>query len=535
MTGYTRREYLQTMAAGSLALGASGLIAACGGSSGSGASTAPSTGASNAASAAAGTPKRGGTLTVGFTGGGSGDTVDPLSPVANVDYARVVNLYDPLAIITPDGRAQLSAAKEITPNANATQWDIRLRPGITFHNGKDATADDVIYSFQLNLNPKAPSEAASALAALDVKGMKKLDKYTVRLPFNAPLSTLVQILSTNVTPFLVPVGFNPKRDKPIGTGPFKYQSFTAGQQSTFVRNENYWQTGLPYADKLVLVDYTDETAQSNSLVSGQSDAIAGVSTDVKAQLQSAGLKLLVSDGSGWNPFTMRVDTPPFNDLRVRQAMRLLVDRPQMREVVFTGLGHVGNDVFGLGAPEYDHSLPQRHQDIDQAKSLLKAAGHEQLTVELVTSDIAQGVVKCAQALAQQASAAGVTIKLRQVTVSEFFGQNYLKWTFAQDYWDYNFYLPQVADGSVKGAPFDETHWNDSRYTKLYNEAVATVDESKRTEICHEMQMIDYTQGGYIIPFFIPIIDAFKPNIGGVTSGLAGQSFNNYDFKHMWVG
>lgn len=519
MTGYTRREVLQRAAAGSVALSSGGLLAACGGSSSSSVSSSP---------------KRGGTLTIGFTGGGSGDTINPLAPVANVDYARVLNLYDLFAQITPHGTAALNVAKEIVPNATATQWDIRLRPGITFHNGKEATADDVIYTFQLNVNPKAPGEAAAALAALDVKGMKKLDKYTARIPFSRPISTLVQSLATNVAPYLVPVGFNPKKDKPMGTGPFKYQSFTPGQQSTFVRNENYWQTGLPHVDSLVLVDYSDETAQANSLVSGQSDAIAGVSTDVKAELQSAGQKLLISNGGGWNPFTMRVDVPPFNDVRVRQAMRLIVDRTQMREVVFSGLGLLGNDVFGIYSPEYDHSLPQRHQDIDQAKSLLKAAGHENLTVELVTSDIAQGVVKCAQVLARQASAAGVTINLRQVTVSEFFGPNYLKWVFAQDYWDYNFYLPQVADSSIAGAPFNETHWNDPHYTSLYRQGEATLDQSRQTQICHELQMIDYNQGSYIIPFFIPIIDAYRTKVGGTVVGIAGQSFNNYDFKHMWL-
>ena len=526
MDGYTRREYLQTVAAGSLALGAGGLIAACGssGSSSPGSSTSANLGA----------PKRGGTLTIGFTGGGSGDTINPLAPVANVDYARVLNLYDLFAQITPQGKSAMNLAEEITPNSTATYWDIRLRKGVTFHNGKEATAEDVIYTFQLNVNPKAPGEAAAALSALDVKGMKKLDKYTARIPFSRPISTFVQSLATNVAPYLVPVGFNPKTDKPVGTGPFKYQNFTPGQQSTFVRNENYWQHGLPYVDSLVMVDYSDETAQANSLVSGQSDGIAGVSTQVRAQLESGGQKLLISNGGGWNPFTMRVDVAPFNDVRVRQAMRLIVDRKQMRDTVFNGLGLMGNDVFGIFAPEYDHSLPQRTPDIERAKSLLKAAGQENLTVTLVTSDIAQGVVNCAQVLAQQASAAGVKINLRQVTVSEFFGQNYLKWPFAQDYWDYNFYLPQVADSNIAGAPFNETHWNDPNYTRLYNQAEATLDEAKRTQICHELQMIDYNQGAYIIPFFIPIIDAHRPNIGGTIAGVAGQSFNNYDFKHMWI-
>ena len=126
-----------------------------------------------------------------------------------------------------------------------------------------------------------------------------------------------------------------------------------------------------------------------------------------SEVQGEGKNVLLSAGGGWNPFTMRVDTGTFSDVRIRQAMRLVVDRQQMLDLVFGGFGTLGNDLFGIWAPEYDHSLPQRHQDIDQAKSLLKAAGAEGLHVTLVTSDIAQGTVLAAQVFAQQASEAGI--------------------------------------------------------------------------------------------------------------------------------
>ena len=107
----------------------------------------------------------------------------------------------------------------------------------------------------------------------------------------------------------------------------------------------------------------------------------------------------------------------------------VVDRQQMLDLVFGGFGTVGNDVFGIWAPDYDHSLPQRHQDIDQAKSLLRAAGAEDLQVSLITSDIGQGVTLAAQVLAQQASLAGITMSVDDVTVNDFYGTNYLKWTY----------------------------------------------------------------------------------------------------------
>jgi peptide/nickel transport system substrate-binding protein len=497
-------------------------LAGCGSNSGSSTTTSTTSGARG--------PQRGGTLNVGFTGGSSSDTLNPLSPVANVDYARVNNLFDLLVRMTPDAQPVLYLAEEIEPNADATIWTIRVRKGVTFHNGKDLTADDVLYTFRETLNPKSPGEAAAALHALNPADMKKLDNYTVSLPFSQPIATLVQVLSTNIAPYIFPVGFDVKH--PVGTGPFKFESFAAGSQSTFVRNPDYWMSGLPYADTLVITDYSDETSQTNALISGEANLIAGLSSVSITPIKNANKQVLISEGAGWNPFTMRVDTAPFNDVRVRQALRLLVDRQQMLELVFGGYGTLGNDIFGIFAPEYDHSIPQRPHDVEQAKSLLRAAGQEKLAVQLVTSDIAQGVTRMAEVYAQQALAAGVTVTLRDTT--NFFGPNYLKWVFAQDYWDYNYYVPQVADATLSTSPYNECHFNNSRYQSLYNQAQATLDQNHRNEIAHEMQMIDYKEGGYIIPFFLPVIDAHAPNVNGVVAAKSGLSFNNYDFKRVWL-
>src|SRR5436305_6808996 len=107
---------------------------------------------------------------------------------------------------------------------------------------------------------------------------------------------------------------------------------------------------------------------------------------------------------------MRVDQAPFSDVRVRQAMRLIVNRPQMVEQVLSGQGRIANDMYSPFDPFYASSLPQRHQDIEQAKALLKQAGHENLSVTLTTAPVFQGIVQAAQVFAQQASQAGVNVK-----------------------------------------------------------------------------------------------------------------------------
>lgn len=516
-----RRTLLKNLAATS-ALAVPGLgIAACGG-------------ASSASSSNSSTQriKKGGTLRAGLSGGSSSDTLDAQAGVTTVDFARIFQLYEPLVGFGPDAHLVPILADELTPSADATSWVVRVRPGVTFHNGKTLTADDVIYSLNRIVNPKAPLPGAVPLAAVDVAGMRKLDSRTVKIPCHTPYAILDQTLA-NYYYNIVPVGYNPKA--PVGTGPFKYVSFTPGQQSIFARYANYWRNGQPYVDQVVITEFADETSQLNALSSQQIHMVNQLSSAAGRTLQSSGSKVVISKGGGWVPFTMRVDVAPFNDARVRQAMRLLVDRQQMLNAVFGGYGTVGNDVFSHYDPSYDTSLPQRTYDPAQARSLLKAAGHENPTLELVTAPIAQGAAASAQVLAQQARAGGVTVSLRQVTVTDFYGPQYLKWTFAQDFSFYQYYLPSAAQFFIPSGPYNECHYNNPRYTSLFNQALRIVDPPKRFPLIHEMQQIDYTNGGYIIPFFPPVIDGVAANVHGVQPTRTGAPLNNYDWRTVWIG
>ena len=516
-----RRGFLKLAGAGSAAVAAGSVVSACGAGS--------SSAAPGSAAGSGGAPKRGGKLVAALSGGNANDTLNPLYPVNNTDYVRVAQLFDPLVQYTVADQPQLYLAEELIPNSNATEWTIRVQRGVTFHNGKDLTADDVIYTFQQVFNPKSPGESASSLGAVDVSGIKKLDNWTVRVPCKTPFSVIEGALSGF---YIIPTDFDVHH--PVGTGPFKFKSFTPGEQSVFDRNDSYWVSGLPYLDSLVLSDYADESSQVNALISGQADIINLLSPASIGAIRSSGNDVVISPGSGWTPFTMRVDMAPFSDVRVRRAMQLIVDRQQMIDVVFDGYGTVGNDLFSIWDPVYDHALPQRRQDLDQAKFLLKQAGHEGLTTQLVTGPIAQGTVQAAEVLAEQAKGAGVTVNLKSITVTDYYGPDYLKWVFAQDYWYSNPFFDQVGSSMLASSPFNETHYNDPAYTALYEQALATVDVAKRTEIAHEMQAISYNNGGYIIPYFAPIIEAHAPNVHGDIPSKSGESFNRFDLKAFWL-
>ncbi len=262
----TRRQVLHSAVVSGVAVSASGFLAACGGSSGSGASTA------TGSAAPTGSIKAGGILRVGATGGGAKDSIDAHIATADTDIMRLWNLYEPLAVRPPDfGPLQMLVAESLEPEkGSAKTWIVKLRPGVEFHNGKTVTADDVIFSINRILDPKSPKTGATSIGYVDAARMKKLDKLTVRIPLKFANATFPDDIGQYFNS-IVPVGYDPK--KPVGTGAFKFQSFTPGQQSVFVKNPHYWQTGKPHVDQLVIIDFPDNTARVNALLGGQVDAI----------------------------------------------------------------------------------------------------------------------------------------------------------------------------------------------------------------------------------------------------------------------
>jgi peptide/nickel transport system substrate-binding protein len=283
---------------------------------------------------------------------------------------------------------------------------------------------------------------------------------------------------------------------------------------------------------VTIIDFSDSASLQNALTTGVIHGAGALEGPQIAALAATGSVRTVKSHTGAiTPFTMRVDQAPFNDVNVRQAMRLLVDRQQLINSALDGSGTVGADVSSPYDPNYDTSL-HREQDIAQAKSLLKKAGQENLKVQLVTSAVATGTVAMATVLAQQAQAAGVTISLKTVDPTTFFGPNYLRWTFSQDFYNYSPYLGQVAQSLLPASPFNETHWSLPHYGSLYRQANATADPALRKEIEHEMQQIDFTQGGYIIPAFIDALDAYSTTITGYASAKVGQPLSDFNFEQF---
>ncbi len=324
------------------------LAAACGG--GSSSSTA-----ATGASTSAGTPVKGGTLRAGFVGGGTAETLNLYQGVTPIDESRAQNLFDPLLVVNPDLTTGPGLALEFNANTDATEYEIKLRPGVEFHNGKTFGAEDVIYSMRL-MAKSANFASVPFVAGINLKDLKAIDATTVKVPLLYPDADL----GANFVYWNTWMVQNGETDftKPVGTGPFMYDTFKAGTQSTFKKNPNYWQTGKPYVDELLIQSIDDNNARLEALQSGQIDAMAQLPTaEAKAHQATGDITVLVAKSPQAMMFYMDTTQGAVQRLRVRQAMKLIADRPALVASAISGFGTVGNDIVGKGLPFYDTSCP----------------------------------------------------------------------------------------------------------------------------------------------------------------------------------
>ncbi len=473
-------------------------------------------------------------LVHGATGGGLKDTLDPHFPVTMPDIARVRSLYEPLLRFTPDYRVEPCLAEETSHNADATEWTFRLRRGVTFHDGRDFTAEHVKASVERFANPDKPAPYGVDLApVIDFASCRALDPHTYRMVLKEPYGIMDEALA-QYSLGMVPADFDVNH--PVGTGPFTYDRFVPGQRSRFLRHGDYWD-GPASVDSLVIIDFSDDAAKVNALLAGQVQTIDNLPAYLAGTIEQQGARTLVSETGGWVPFTMRVDAAPFSDVRVRQAMRLIVDRQQMIDQALSGFGRVGNDLYGPFDPDYlGDELPQRHQDIDQARSLLRAAGYaDNLQVELTTSTaVGTGGVESANLFVQQAAQAGVQVRVNKVDSSVFYGSQYLSWVFAQDFWSTRLYLPQAIACSLPTSPYNETHFADPRFAELIAAAKRTTDRDRRRTLLQDAQRIEYETGGFIIWAFANQVDGYSPSVHGLEPARE-QPLSAYRFHTVTLG
>jgi peptide/nickel transport system substrate-binding protein len=469
---------------------------------------------------------------VGFVGGGVGENLVPGLQVNGIDTARATCLFDTLVFPKPNLDWEPALAEEFIPNKDASVWTIRLRQGVVWHDGKPFTADDVIYTLRKTGAAKSTWGGKATADLMKLNELKKLDPHTLRVPLHSPIAELpgylyhpvMSIVQNGQTNFA----------KPVGTGPFAFESFAAGRNSVFRRNPNYWRDHQPYVDSVECISIADSSARFNALASGQIDAMENLSFAQAQQLHGNGtLVVLQGNGPVMVPITMAADLKPFSDVRVRQAFRLIANRPQLLQQAQLGYGTLGNDLYGKGLKYYNNELPQRHQDIEKAKSLLKQAGYPSLNVTMYSSSYQPGMLESATVFAQQAKAAGVTVQVNNGPADTYFTDHYLKAPFMQSYWAPVPLPTWMSQAVMSSSQWNETHWKKQSFDKLVKQATGELNETRARDLWYEVQSILWNQGGYLIWGYQPFLDGLAKKVHGAHASGA-QPLGDYRFSEWWL-
>lgn len=486
---------------------------------------------STAPSAASATPRTGGRLRAAFAGGGATEVLDPHVTNLYAEIARSKAMFEKLADFGSDMKPEPRLAESWESSADLRTWRVTLRKA-TFHDGSPVRATDVLDSYARITAPDSTRRAKASLSVIDLAASSALDDRTIELVLKRPYAELPNALATLGAAILPGGTIDPAN--PIGSGPFRFVSFEPGRSFVAARYDEYWD-GAPYLDELEIVVSSDEAARVNALLGGQVEYAHDLTpTTARSHEDGGRMQIHRLPLSNFHGLAMKVDRAPFDNPEVRQAMFHLVDREELVRSVLQGSGEVANDLYGKGYQYYADSLAQRTQDLDRARSLLRSAGAEDLTIVFDTSDAATGLKEAAIAIADQARGAGLNLDVR-------LGNKDTYWTDISKSGVLASYrsgaMPlesHISQRLLTTSTTNNTMWKRPQFDALYNEAQSTTDETRRGELYLQMQEELFTEGGFLWWGVSDWLVGSAPQVRGVDDSAPANTLDWARFDKVWL-
>lgn len=439
------------------------------------------------------------------------------------DYATLVAnqgaVFEQLVGVKPEGGTYLLLAESIEPeDETATRWIIKLKQGVKFHDGKEMVAADVIYSIKrMTGEGMIPAGMIGTLTAIE-----EVDKYTVRLVLPNPKSWVVESLSDPYAA-IVEDGYTPDKP-PVGTGPMKIADIQTQQAITLERFADYHGTPAG-SDKVTVQFFSESQAGLNALQDGQIDMLMDFDAALADEVEGDETLKLYNSPTGMSyPIQMRTDVAPFSDPRLRQALRLVVDRDMVVTNAFNGYATRANDLYARSDAHFRTDL-ERARDVDAARALVEEAGLAGTTLKLVMQgDPAVGLV-----LAENAREIGLEIEVQQLDSASFYNEEYMERPFfGGDYWPPMSFLQTSSMVDAPNASFGQIRWQDDEYFGLWEIANATLDPAVLQDTLSKLQEILFDRGAWVIPAYPNELILMKADLEGMPpSDIWGRAGYRY--------
>jgi peptide/nickel transport system substrate-binding protein len=461
-------------------------------------------------------PKKGGFARFAMAAGATTDTMDPGTwPDTFTQCAFYGAMCNNLTEIDASGKVVPDLAESFEPDATAKKWVFKLRKGVTFHNGKDVTATDVVETFKYHMAPNSKSAAKSLLASV------------TNVTSDGPNTVIFELTGGNadfpalVSDYHLPI--MPAKDgggmdwaKGVGSGAFSLENFNPGVSAKFKRNPNYHKNNLPYFDEVEFLSVPDVSARTNALTTGEVNFMAGCDLKTLNLLKrNTKINILEVEGIGHYTFAMNTQVAPFNNPDARRALKYAIDREEIVKKVFLGHAKAGNDNPIASSIQYaTDPQPKYTYDADKAKFYLKKAGLDSLTIDLSVAEAAfPGATDSAVLYSAQAAKAGINIKVDREPNDGYWDNVWMKKPMVAVYWSGRVTCDWMFTSTyADGAAWNDTNWKNARFNELLLAARSELDNSKRAGMYAEMQQIVHDDGGTIVLVFNNYVNATSKNM-----------------------
>jgi peptide/nickel transport system substrate-binding protein len=461
--------------------------------------------------------KRGGVLKFAIPSVKPG--LDPAHTTTGDGYMLTQAIFSNLTRVDENLEPRPQLAQRWEPNASSSAWTFHLVRGAKFHNGREVTADDVVFSIERILDPKTASRGLKALGP--IKKVSAKDKYTVVFELTGPYADLPLQLGNTFARIVARENIEKISREPIGSGPFRVKEYLPGSKVVLARNPDYFEKGLPLVDEVHQIYIKEYAAQLSALATGEIHIMYFAPVELIPQLKKEpGVEVLEVSSPSFQPLEIFVARKPTNDVRVRQALRLAADRKAMLQASTGGHGVLGNDTpVGPSSKWFNKALPQRERDVVRAKQLLAEAGYPNgIDVTLYTSSQRPGLEEAAVAYRESAKEAGIRVKIESIEIARLYSEILRKpaeATIVHNNW---FGRPTI-DETITPYVFTKSFWNYTEYSNprvdaLLTEALGIVDFEKRKRLYDEVQRILWEEGPEVVPYFRNYVSAVRKNVKG---------------------